>query len=146
MDLTFDIGPDLNAVLREAFGLTKPRLTISKLTIGQLSYTGELMAFQLRDDQTASATVTAKDARGNLAEIQAPAWASSDEGIITVEPSADGLSATITPTGPLGTAQVQFSADADLGEGVVTLSGAADVEVVGGEASSVEITLTTNGG
>lgn len=102
------------------------------------------MAFQLRDDGSASATVSAKDSKGNPATVQAPSWASSDETILSVTASADGMSATVGAVGPLGTAQVQFSCDADLGEGVRTLTGSADVEVLAGEAAVIEISLTTN--
>jgi hypothetical protein len=57
--------------------------------------------------------------------------ASSDPAILEVTDNGDGT-AKVKAVGPVGTAQVQVSADADLGEGVKTVTGVADVEVVAG--------------
>lgn len=92
---------------------------------------------QLPDDKTVSATVSYVDAKGNPAQVQgAPAWASDNEAVATVAASADGFSATITPVGPLGTAQISVTADADLGDGVVPVTALGTVEVIAGQAVS----------
>jgi len=98
------------------------------------------MAFQLHDDKTATATLSAKDSKGNPTTVKAATWGSSDPKILTVTPSANGMSAVIAPVGPLGTAQVQF-ADNDV---TPPLTGTADVEVISGAAASVSITLAEN--
>lgn len=121
-----------------------PKLFISRLILSGLTITGEIMAFQITDSGSASASVIAKTAAGNPATIDSPTWASSDPAILLVTASEDGLTATVAAVGPVGTAQVQFSCDADIGEGERTLTGFADVEVIAGEAAVVEISLTSN--
>jgi len=99
------------------------------------------MAFQLQDDQQVELAISYLDAAGNPATVDgSTSWASSDETVLTVEPSADGTSATARAVGPLGTAQVQTTADADLGEGVVAISGVLDVEVIASQAVTATIT------
>ena len=75
----------------------------------------------LTDMQKVSAgPIQPVDGAGHPAPVDGvPVWAVSDEKILTVTPSADGLSADIETTGELGTAQVTVTADADLGAGVV---------------------------
>ena len=51
-----------------------------------------------------------------------PEWTPSDNGVITVEVSADGKQCYFVPTGIEGAYEVTVTADADLGEGVVTIS------------------------
>jgi hypothetical protein len=80
-----------------------------------------------------------KDAKGNLAQVEGvPAWGMSDPSLGSLAVAEDGLSAVFTP-GSVGTGQVNVSADADLGEGVKTITGILDVEVIAGEATVVEI-------
>ena len=77
---------------------------------------------------------------GNAARVDgAPAWAVTDESAAKLEVAEDGMSAVLTPTGVAATFQVQVKADADLGEGVKELLGSLDVEVLSGEAVSLEI-------
>lgn len=89
----------------------------------------------LPDDKTVSATVSYVDAKGNPAQVQgAPVWASDNEAVVTVAASDDGFSAVVTPAGPLGTAQISVTADADLGDGVESLVTLGSVEVIAGKA------------
>lgn len=64
---------------------------------------------------------------------------STDSEILTVAQSAvnpsDRYAVKVSFTGKAGVAQVKISADADLGEGVKTIEGAASFETVAGEAS-----------
>lgn len=100
------------------------------------------MAFLLPDTKKVSASVAFVDAAGNPASVQgAPAWSSSDESIVTVTVSDDGMSAEIVAVGPIGTAQVSVTADADLGEGVINVSALADIEVVASQAVAAAISL-----
>ena len=80
------------------------------------------------------------DAKGNPAQVDGtPAWLSSDPLIAAVTPAADGLSAVVRPGANVGTAQVSVSADADLGAGVITLTGMIEIETVSGQAVSIGI-------
>lgn len=91
-------------------------------------------------DKKVPAHVQPVDAAGNPAQVEgAPVWTSSAENIVTVTASGDGLQAEITPLGALGTAQINVSADADLGSGVTTIIGVLDVQTVAGEAVSLQI-------
>lgn len=61
-----------------------------------------------------------------------PHWASSDETVLAVTPSADGMSAMVDTVAP-GTARVSVTADADLGAGTKTITGVSeDVNVTMG--------------
>jgi hypothetical protein len=85
------------------------------------------------------------DAQERPAKVDGvPVWASSDETVLTVTPTADGMGAAIEPVAP-GTARVTVTADADLGEGVKEITGVTDDIVVtegpSHEASSFKITL-----
>lgn len=93
------------------------------------------MAFQLRDNEEVNLTVEALDSEGNLADATT-AWSSSDDtvasvdanGLVTASPGAAGLgAATITAT-------VTDNADGN------TLTGTFDIEVVGSDAVTVNIT------
>lgn len=93
------------------------------------------MALILTDLEKVSLSVAFTTAVGNPATVDGvPVWATSDESVLSVVASEDGLSAVVTTVGPLGSAQVSVTADADLGEGVKPLVGTLDVTVVGSEA------------
>jgi len=96
---------------------------------------------QLPDDKSVSATVAFADAKGNAAQVQgAPSWTvDPPDSVVTMAGAADGLSATFTPVGPLGSAQVSVSADADLGDGVTTITGLGTIEVIAGTAVTASI-------
>jgi hypothetical protein len=97
--------------------------------------------FQLLDNGTATATLTPVDAAGNPTTMPAgatvPAWTSSSPGI-AITAAADGMSATLTPTG-LGTGII-ISANSTLSDGVTTLTGSGNpIDVVAGSASAFAI-------
>ena len=103
-----------------------------------------MASVQLTDVQEARATIAPKDRAGNDAPVDGtPTWASSDESLVTVTPAEDGMSADVITVGPLGTAQVTVTADADLGDGVTSLTGTLDVEVIASEASSLNVSVGT---
>lgn len=102
------------------------------------------MVLKLTDSQQCKLAIKPTDKAGNVAPIDgAPDWRSSNSEVVTVTPSADGLSADVVTTGALGTATVSVSADADLGEGTKQISGSIDIEVGAGEAVTVEVTAGT---
>jgi hypothetical protein len=98
----------------------------------------------MTNSQKATATITPVDAKGNPASVDGvPVWASSDETIITVTPAADGLSAVVAAVGPLGTAKVSVTGDADLGADVKPIFGELDVTITQGQAVGFKIELGT---
>jgi hypothetical protein len=88
--------------------------------------------------QQFSLTLAPKDRRGKPAPVQPGSivWASSDESIVTVTPDETGLKALVVAQG-VGSANVNVSADADLGDGVSTIVGSEGVTVSLGQAVSV---------
>lgn len=102
--------------------------------------TNEVTKMDLRDDQKVLLTISPVDAKGKPASVDgAPAWASSDETVVTVVAASDGMSAVATGVVP-GTSRVVVTADADLGSGVTPLSGSLDFTVTGGAAVAITIT------
>lgn len=94
----------------------------------------------LTDIQKVEFSVSAVSAAGNPASLDgAPVWTSSDDSVLTLVVSEDGLTCEAVTTGKLGVAQVKVVADADLGEGVTSLTGVLDVEVVASQAVNLEI-------
>lgn len=94
----------------------------------------------LTDIQKVEFSVSAVSAAGNPASLDgAPVWSSSDESILTLSVSEDGLSCEAVTTGSLGAVQVKVVGDADLGEGVTSLFGVLDVVVVASQAVNLEI-------
>jgi hypothetical protein len=114
------------------------------LRIGAITsiYGSSPMSLVLKDDQKCALSIVPLDAAGNPAPVDAnPVWAAkgANPEILALIPSEDGLSCQVVTVGPLGTAQVEVTADALIGEGVVPLVGLLDVEVVGGQAVSLSI-------
>ncbi len=94
----------------------------------------------LKITQKAPLSIAIQDKAGNPAKVDgAPVWSLTDPSLGTLVASDDGMSAELTPTGPLGSAVIQVNADADLGEGVKTILGELPVTFVGGEAISISI-------
>jgi hypothetical protein len=89
----------------------------------------------LTDLQQVELSVAPVDAVGNPAPLDGkPTWAVSDDTILVLQVSDDGLKAVAVTTNKLGTCQVSVTADADLGAGVTTLTGTQDVEVKASQA------------
>lgn len=85
-------------------------------------------------------SVELKDKFGNAANVDGkPVWAVTDEALASIEVSEDGKSAVLKPKGAVGSLKVQVSADADLGEGVKSIVGELAVDLLPGEAVTVEI-------
>lgn len=96
----------------------------------------------LPNDHKVTASIQPVDSKGNPATIDGLAsWSSSSADIVTVtNVSADSLSADVVPGTALGSAQINVTADADLGSGVQTINGVLDVQVVAGQAVGFVIT------
>jgi hypothetical protein len=101
---------------------------------------GDQMSLVLTDVQKVTLKVNPVSAAGNPAQVDgAPVWSSSDDTVLSLSVSEDGFSAEAVTTGKLGVAQVNVSADVDMGEGVKTLTGVLDVEVKASEAVSLNL-------
>ena len=95
----------------------------------------------LTTDQKVRLTARFVDRYGNPASIDGlPRWETSADGIVTVTPDADGMSADVVTDGALGTVQVRAVADSAMGDGERLIIGIADIQVVGGEARIVTLT------
>lgn len=94
----------------------------------------------ISSSQKFTASIQPVDAKGNPALVQegSVVWGPAPD-FLTLTPSSDGLSCEIAAKGPLGQGQVDVVADADLGEGVVTIGGTLQVDVVAGQAVSLTI-------
>lgn len=82
-----------------------------------------------------------KDKRGNNAPIQTGSvvWMTTNPQVATATGlSEDPVKATIKATGLSGACQIWPEADADMGDGVITIRGEkVDVQVTGGQAQSI---------
>lgn len=95
----------------------------------------------LKVNQNLPVSVKFKDKFGNDAAVDGvPVWAVTDVALADLEVAADGLSAVLKPKGAVGTLKVQVTADADLGEGVKSILGELEVQLLPGEAVTVELT------
>ena len=98
----------------------------------------------LTADQKVVLTASYQDRYGNPAPIDGqPTWETSADGIVTIDPSEDGLSAEIVTVGQIGTVQVRASADAAPGSETKLIIGVLDIQVVGGEARVVTLSAGT---
>ena len=94
----------------------------------------------LTADQQVVLSVSYKDRYGNPAPIDGqPTWETSVDGIVTVTPSEDGMSAEVVTVGQIGAVQVRATADALPGAEMKMIIGVQDIEVVGGEARIVTL-------
>src|SRR5215831_13053321 len=94
----------------------------------------------------ATVSVEWKDANGNPAKVDGPtSWLSSDPGVceVTVATGNSQIANLFAP-GEIGTAQIQATADADMGSGVQAITSTIAVDVISGQATGGEITFTQN--
>ncbi len=140
----------LASLLERIFGHRRPAVAL-EIHAGPVTLQGsnngpaERPRFMLllKDDQKCRLSVSPVDKKGKPAKVEgAPAWSSSDETVATVVPAADGMSADVVAGNP-GICQINVSADADLGEGVKTISGTLDVTIEAGEAVGLAISTGT---
>lgn len=104
---------------------------------------GDISMLILTDSQQVDLAIKPVDKKGKAAQVDGvPEWSSSDPAVLTLDVAQDGLSA-VAVAQDLGTAQVNVSADADLGAGVVTITGVLEITVVAGQAVSLGIIAGT---
>lgn len=94
---------------------------------------------RLSSDQQVQASFTFLDRKGNKTTAENVRLESSDSDVAAVIENADG-SFTIV-AGQTGVAQLNFSADAKIGEGEKIITGSEVIEVVAGEAAVLKVSL-----
>lgn len=119
----------------------RPAVTLSMAAgpVRQIPGGGLQVQKTITDHQLFNLTLAPKDAGGQPAKVDGvPAWnQSGDPNVVALTPSADGLSCEVRALGPTGIVTVTATADADLGEGVMTLEDTCDVQVIAGPASTL---------
>ena len=99
------------------------------------------MELVITDSQQFRVEIQPVDRAGNPGTLTSePVWSASDPTILTVTTAADGMSAVVSATGKLGTAQVNVTGEGDPAPGVNTITGTVTVRVVGGQAVSLQFT------
>lgn len=94
----------------------------------------------LSDIQKCVLSLRPETLAGNPVPIDGvPAWSMSNPAVLSLHVAADGLSAVVETLGPLGQCQVSAQADADIGEGVVTIAAILDVDVIASQAAVLNI-------
>src|SRR4051812_15508364 len=127
-DQPLKVQLSFSSPLRIEVAQIKPQSTyraIVEWEIENIIVKGENMASTMQAGTSAQATVKWVDQAGNAARVDgATEWESSDETILTVEtiPGPPENRAAVTSLGPIGPAQVQATADADLGQGSQTIT------------------------
>ena len=101
------------------------------------------MLITITNEQKVMVTLAPTTAAGNPATLDgAPVW-TVVSGDATLEVSEDGLSAYLVSGAADVTSQIEVSADADLGEGVVSLTDVIDLAVVAAQASALGLAFDT---
>lgn len=113
-------------------------------TLGDLVFSGENMSNTMQSGSIATLSIQWVDNKGNPAKVDgATDWVSSNEEIVRVEVAAGNpLICNVYSEGAIGAVQVQATADADLGEGIKTITAVCDITVIAGQASGGTITFS----
>lgn len=100
------------------------------------------MLITITNEQKVEVTLAPLTAAGNPATLDgAPVWAVVEGGDATLEVAEDGLSAFLVSGAADVTSQITVTADADLGEGVVTLTDTIDLVVVAAPANALGLVV-----
>lgn len=109
-----------------------------------VKFKGENMASEMKSGSLATVSVSWTDTGGNSVPVDGPtSWESSDPSIVAVTvATGNPLIANLSSPGPIGTATIQASADADMGQGVRKVYATYDINVVKGDAIGGTITFS----
>ena len=130
---------DLNKLKPEILG----RFTT---TVDSVTFTGENMAENLQVGHYATVSVQWVDQQGRPAKVDGlTTWATTDATVLSCAVSTGNPLIANCQAIAIGTAQVQATADADLGEGVKTITSTIDVSVIQGEAVGGQMKLQDMG-
>ena len=102
---------------------------------------GVSMTIVARNDQVVTFKVNFRDSFGNIVDLlgSVPVWSVSDNTLGTLTTSDDGLQAVFTPSGIKGNVQVAVLVDADPGAAEESLVGTADITILSGKATVVQL-------
>ena len=118
-----------------------------KVEVGQISSEGENMSETLQVGHYATVSVEWLDSAGNPAKVDGPTtWASTDASVLTCTVSTGNPLIANCHAEAIGSAGVQATADADLGEGIRTVTATLDVTVITGEAVGGSMSFKDMGG
>lgn len=96
-----------------------------------------VLTIEITNEQKIVVTLTPKTLAGNAAQVDdVPIWERLS-GTATVDPSADGLSATLTSSDTPGESRFRVVADADLGDGVETIEDVVVLNVASAKAQNL---------
>lgn len=99
------------------------------------------MLITITNEEKVQVTLAPTTAAGNPATLDGvPTW-NVIEGDATLEVAVDGLSAFLVSGAADVNSKIEVSADADLGEGVVTLTDVIDLAVVAAGASALGLVV-----
>ena len=99
------------------------------------------MLITITNEEKVQVTLAPATAAGNPATLDGiPTW-NVIEGDATLEVAVDGLSAFLVSGAADVNSKIEVSADADLGEGVVTLTDVIDLAVVAAGASALGLVV-----
>ena len=100
--------------------------------------------FILHNDKPASATLSFVDSEGiptTAPDGAVAIWAASDPEVLTVTPSADGLSCEVNGDILAGQTSSQAQLQVSITAGGQQFNGTADIQVVPGAAAGIQVTL-----
>lgn len=114
-----------------------------KLFINQTIIEGKIAMVSLKSTQYVEGQLVPVDRLGNPANVEpgSVSFSSTDENVFTVEQDTENELLMKVVARGVGVAQFDYSADADLGEGVTTITGFTGVEVLPAEAVGFGITF-----
>lgn len=103
---------------------------------------GDSMSIVMRNDQVVTFQPVFTDAYGNSVDTlgSLPAWSISNPEIGHLEITNDGMTAAFVPTGLKGNTQISLLVDSDPGVEEEALVGTADITVLSGKATVVQLT------
>lgn len=129
----------LQQILEAVTPLPAVRIQFDVTMEGQQTQEGVLQV-TIKDNQKFDVSLSFTDAKGNAASVQKGSVAFVGFAGVSITPDpTDETKASVSADGPLVTGQISASADADLGDGVKTITGVLDVEVVAGDATVVQL-------
>lgn len=95
------------------------------------------MATTLTDTQQFTLTIKPESKPGHPAAVEAGSVVWTGPPFVSITPAADGMSALVKALTVGANDNISVSADADLGAGVVTISGTYEVQVIASQATTI---------
>lgn len=122
--------------------LVAKNVTFYKPSPSSLRYL--IMAFSITSSQQVTISVKFVDKKGNPAPVDGvPQWSTDNTDVFTLTPAADGMSCVCAAVGAIGDGKITLNADADLGAGVTPIIGTVDGSVTAGQATTVNLDVST---